>query len=242
MYTPDQLTKIVFFDLETAPNFESLDQLEERNPKMAELWSKRCEYLRSKFEENRDKTDEQLYLEKAALHAEFNRIVCASFGRITFANDQPNMIVKSYCSSDESEVIAGLVKVFNNFSKLKFCGHNIKRFDVPVACKRIIINGHELPRGLQIAELKPWEMPFIDTSEIWSFGAWQEGFTSLELFTTCLGIDTPKDDIRGEQVGEVFWQGDLERISSYCEKDVFATAQILLKLSGLELMSDYQQQ
>jgi hypothetical protein len=106
----------------------------------------------------------------------------------------------------------------------------------------MIYNNMNPSPNLQICDKKPWEVPFIDTSEVWSFGAWQEVFTSLELFATCLGIDTPKDDIRGEQVGEVFWQGDLDRISNYCEKDVFATGQILLKLSGLDLMSDYQQQ
>jgi hypothetical protein len=103
--------------------------------------------------------------------------------------------------------------------------------------------GEPLPKGLQVQNLKPWEMPFIDTSELWSFGAWQEGFSSLELLATSLGLDTPKDDIRGDQVGEVFWQDkDISRITKYCEKDVLATAQIILKLSDLPVVEDYQLQ
>jgi hypothetical protein len=75
MYSQSELTKAVFFDLETAAEFESLDELASANPKKAELWSKRCDYLRSRFEENKDLSDEQLYLEKAALAPEFARIV-----------------------------------------------------------------------------------------------------------------------------------------------------------------------
>jgi len=234
MYTQEELKKIVFFDIETASGFNNLDELCSNNPKLGEIWSKRCEYLRTRFEENRDKSDEQLYLEKSALHPEFNRIVCISFGRIAFEGNFPSMIIKSYCSSNEEEVLEGIIKVFSGFNGYKFSGHNIKRFDVPVICKRLLINSILLPDGLKIHNLKPWEMPFIDTSDIWSFGAWQEGFTSLDLLATSLGIDSPKDDIKGEEVSQVFWEtGDLNRISTYCEKDVKTVAQVLLKMSGL---------
>ena len=234
MYTQEQLTKMVFFDIETASGFESLDELQSFNPRMADLWSKRCEYLRSRFEENKEKTDEELYLDKSALHPEFNRIVCVSVGRLAFEGNFPNIILKSYCSADENEVLDGIIKVFNGFSKYSFCGHNVKRFDVPVICKRLLINELSLPDSLKIHNLKPWEVPFVDTSDIWSFGAWQEGFTSLDLLSASLNIDSPKDDLKGEEVSSVFWKdGDLARISTYCERDVKAVAQILLKLSNL---------
>lgn len=234
MYSKDKLSKVVFFDIETAPGKDSLGSLMEDDPKMADLWSKRCEYLRSKFQENSEKSDDDLYIEKAALHAEFNRIVCASFGRLTFSEDEAKIVVKSYSSFEELEILQNIEKVFTSFVNYEFCGHSIKRFDVPVMCKRMLINGIQLPKFLQIQNLKPWEVPFMDTSDIWSFGAWQEGFTSLELLSTCLGIPTPKDDIRGEEVGRVFWEeNDLPRIEAYCEKDVKAVADVLLKISGL---------
>jgi DNA polymerase elongation subunit (family B) len=209
---------------------------------MASLWSTRCEYLRSRFEENKDKSDEELYLEKAALTAEFGRIVCATFGRVTFAVDEPQAIIKSYISSDESEVLAGVDKVFNKFASLKFTGHNIKRFDIPYACKRILINGEALPKGLQVTNMKPWEMPFIDTSEVWSFGAWQEGFASLDLLATCLGLESPKEEMHGSEVGEYFRAGKLDEISKYCEQDVLATINVILKLSGQSIVEDYEKQ
>lgn len=248
MFTQTEIQKMVFFDLETASTYATLDELNAENPKMAELWSKRCEYLRARFDENKEMTDEQLYEVKAGLTPEFSRIVCASFGRVSFQNDDitgatPNLVMKSYSSFNEAEVLAGLQKVFTSFAAYKFVGHNIKRFDVPMMCKRILMSDNTLPKGLQIQNLKPWEMPFIDTSELWSFGAWQESYTSLELLVTSLGLETPKNDIKGEEVGRVFWkEKDIKRITKYCEKDVMATAQVILKLSGLPVVEDYQLQ
>jgi hypothetical protein len=239
MYTQEQLKGFVFFDLETASEYETLDSLSIEKPKMADIWSKRCDYLRKKWpEDNGDKTDEELYLDKAALTPEFNRIVCASFGRLDFNGLTPKMIIKSFSGPGESEILDGIEKVVEKFSKYTLVGHNIKRFDIPVMCKRFIINGYTLPSYLQVHNKKPWEMPFIDTSESWSFGAWQESFVSLELLMVSLGLDTPKDDIRGEEVSEVFWKtGDHQRIMEYCEKDVYALAQALLRMSGLTLMN-----
>lgn len=248
MYTQKELQKTVFFDLETAPAFASLNDLREDNPKMAELWEKRCDYLRTRFEENANLSNDELYLQKAALTPEFARIVCASFGRLSFSGDditgiESSMVIKSYSSEKESEILDGIEAVFTKFAAYKFCGHNIKRFDIPMLCKRLLINGKQLPKGLQVQNLKPWEMPFIDTSDLWSFGAWQESFTSLELLVTSLGLDTSKDDIKGEEVGRVFWEErDTARIAKYCKKDVFATAQAVLKLSNITVVEDYQVQ
>jgi len=247
MFNESEIQKMVFFDLETASSHQSLNHLNDENPKMADLWSKRCEYLRSRFEENREMSDEQLYDAKAALTPEFSRIICATFGRVTFADvdelSQPSLLIKNYSSFNEKDVLNGIIKIFNGFSSYKFAGHNIKRFDVPMMCKRIIMSGFPLPRGLQLQNLKPWEMPLIDTSDLWSFGAWQESFVSLELLATSLDLPSSKEDIRGDQVTDVFWkERGLDRITKYCEKDVLSVAQIVLKLSGLPIVQDYQLQ
>ena len=242
MYSQSELTKAVFFDLETAAEYESLDLLLLANKKKAELWSKRCDYLRLRFEENKYLTDEELYVEKAALTPEFARIVCATFARLSWTEEGPSLIVKSYSSDSEIEVLEGIHKVFEKFFNLKFVGHNIKRFDVPMMCKRLLINGYPLPKGLLIHNLKPWEMPFIDTSEVWSFGAWQEGFTSLDLLATSIGLDSPKEEIQGSEVNSYFWKGEIEKITKYCERDVMTTTNILLKLSGLSIVKDYAYQ
>jgi hypothetical protein len=241
MYTLTQLKNIVFFDLETASGHKNLDELNSENPALASLWSKRCNYLRDKFEENADKTDEELYDDKAALHPEFNRIVCASFGRLTGDEDNINMVVKSYHGDDEGEILDGIDNVLAKFSTMNLCGHNIKRFDIPVMGKRFLINGKSLPKSLMLYGAKPWDMPFIDTGDIWSFGAWQEGFASLELITAVLGLPTPKSDIRGEEVSGVFWNtGDHMRIAEYCARDVKALADVLLNISKLPSIEGFE--
>jgi hypothetical protein len=112
------------------------------------------------------------------------------------------------------------------------CAHNGKEFDFPYLCRRMVINGISLPGLLQISGKKPWEIPHLDTMEMWKFGDFKS-YTSLNLLAHALGIPTPKDDIDGSMVGEVYWsQKDLKRISTYCEKDVLTAAQVFLRLIG----------
>jgi predicted PolB exonuclease-like 3'-5' exonuclease len=125
--------------------------------------------------------------------------------------------------------------VYNKIPGATYCGHNIKRFDVPFIAKRLAINGLAIPINFQIFKMKTWEIPFLDTSDVWSFGAWQESYCSLELLCNSLGVPTPKDGVVGKEVGEVYYNGGIDRIVEYCEKDVEATCKVLLKLSNLDI-------
>ncbi|MGH2643823.1 MAG: ribonuclease H-like domain-containing protein, partial [Chitinophagaceae bacterium] len=119
-----------------------------------------------------------------------------------------------------------------------FCGHNIKEFDIPYICRRAVINGLELPERLQLYGKKPWEVNMLDTLHLWRFGD-HKNYTSLNLMATVMNIPTPKDDIDGSQVAEVYWkQHDLPRIAHYCEKDVLTVAQLLLQFKQLPLLSE----
>lgn len=236
MFYPNQLEKMLFFDIETAGLVKSSSELSE---KMQELWAVRSEILRtqlaSKYPDNKDKTDDELFQMKSALHAEFGRVVCVSFGKMKFVNEIPTAQIVSYSGEDEIDILEKSFKLMTGMAKngVKPVGHNIKRFDVPFLCKRAFINKIELATPLQIWDKKPWETSLVDTSELWSFGAWQEGFTSLDLLATVLGVDSSKDDIKGDQVHENFWAGNIDRITEYCQKDVVALMQIALVLSGL---------
>jgi hypothetical protein len=95
----------------------------------------------------------------------------------------------------------------------------------------MIINGLTLPNVLNTAGKKPWEIKHIDTMELWKFGDYKS-FTSLELLAHILNIPTPKDDIDGSRVFEVYWKdGNLSRIAEYCQKDVRTLAQVFLRLN-----------
>lgn len=77
----------------------------------------------------------------------------------------------------------------------------------------------------------------LDTLQLWRFGDFKH-YISLKLLTAVMGIDTPKDDIDGSMVGKVYWEEkDLERIAAYCQKDVLAVAQLLLKFKRLPALT-----
>ena len=93
---------------------------------------------------------------------------------------------------------------------------------------------------LDIAGKKPWEIQHVDTLELWKFGDYKH-YTSLDLLTAIFDIPSPKSDINGSQVNEVYWkQNDLKRIAEYCQNDVIAIVQLLHKYSGMKLLSDKQ--
>lgn len=236
MFDSYQLEKFLFFDIETAGEKASFSQLD---PKKQELWSKRAEILRTqlgdKYPDNKDKDDSALFEMKSALQAEFGRVVCVSFGKIKFVDGVPTAQIVSYSGDDEVEILRNSFKLMTGLAKngVKLIGHNVKRFDVPFLCKRAFIHSIEPAVPLQVWDKKPWEIAINDTSELWSFGAWQEGFTSLDLLATVLGIDSPKEDINGSEVHNTYYSGQIDRIREYCQRDVVTLMQITLRLSGL---------
>lgn len=236
MFTRTQLEKIIFFDIETAGYESSLDELSSR---LQELWKKRAEYLRTtlstKYPENSGLSDDDMYQMKSALQAEFGRVVCVSFGRIKFDDaGEPRAQILSYAGTDEKTLLVQSFDLIEKFGKTgaKLAGHNIKRFDIPFLCKRSFINGLTPPPALQVWDMKPWEIPVIDTSELWSFGAWQEGFTSLDLLTAALGLPSPKDEMNGSEVHSNFYNGKINEIQHYCQKDVISLIRVMLALAG----------
>jgi len=77
----------------------------------------------------------------------------------------------------------------------------------------------------------------LDTLEMWKFGDYKN-YTSLNLLARTLNIPTPKDDIDGSMVADVYWkQKDLTRIVTYCQKDVATVVQVYLRLNGEAIIS-----
>ncbi|MCR5039910.1 MAG: 3'-5' exonuclease [Bacteroidales bacterium] len=223
-------SKILFLDIETVSQEKSFDQLSER---MQTLWAKKAEQISKSDEEA---SAESLY-ERSAIYAEFGKIVCISVG---FFNGN-RFRLKSFCSHDEKAMLqefATMLERYYNTFDAQLCAHNGKEFDFPFIARRMLINGVEIPRILQVAGKKPWETQFIDTMELWKFGDYKT-YTSLELLCAVLDIPTPKDDINGSEVGRVYWQeNNLERIQTYCQKDVLAIAQLMRRYNYLPLISE----
>jgi uncharacterized protein YprB with RNaseH-like and TPR domain len=226
------LENILFLDIETVPQASEFNDIDEVTQS---LWEKKAGYL-AKNEES----PEEIY-EKAGIYAEFGKIVCISCGFVTRQAGVKHFRIKSFFGDDEKKLLSD----FNNMLDRHFyqddqylCAHNGKEFDFPYIARRTLINGLKLPKMLNIAGKKPWEIKHLDTMELWKFGDYKH-YTPLSLLTHIFGIPTPKDDIDGSDVAKVYWKDkDLERIVVYCQKDVLALAQLFMKYRGEDLIEE----
>ncbi|MCK5781290.1 MAG: 3'-5' exonuclease [Flavobacteriales bacterium] len=233
MDTQIQLSKILFLDIETVPEYENFDELSDT---MKELYAKKTEFQRKD-----DYSVADYYSERAGVLSEFSKIVCISAGYIfTDSSGHLSFKVKSFFSHEEKEILLEFKELLDaRYSSYDsyLCAHNGKEFDYPFIARRMIINGISLPVSLDIAGKKPWEVRHLDTMELWKFGDYKH-YTSIKLLTEVLNIPSPKDDIDGSEVASVYYiEKDLQRIATYCEKDTFTVAQIFLRLKGMEIIS-----
>lgn len=229
------LTKIMFLDIETVPQKRTLDELPDN---LAHLWEEKFISLQKFFSDKlgEDVTPGEAYSNSAGIYAEYGKIVCISVGFIYYKEGEMFFRTKSFAGDDEPTILRDFAQLINdswNTSAHLFCGHNIKEFDIPYICRRMVVNQVVIPAILNVAGKKPWETSFLDTMELWKFGD-KKSYTSLKLLTAIFGIPTPKDDIDGSQVAQVYYQErDIQRIAVYCQKDVLATAQVFLRMNQL---------
>ena len=225
------LNDILFLDIETVPLHEQYSEL---SAETQMLWEEKTRYQR------KEEFSAEEFYDRAGIWAEFGKIVCISVGYFSFRHQQRTFRVTSFTGEEKNllEDFSRLVNEhFSRPNKLS-CAHNGKEFDFPYISRRMIINGIEIPQKLQLFGKKPWEIPHLDTMEMWKFGDYKH-YTSLKLLAHILGIPSPKDDIDGSEVRNVFYnEGDIDRIATYCEKDTITVAQILLRFRNDTLLDD----
>ncbi len=220
--------EILFVDIETVPIAPEFG-------KLAENWQKLWNH-KMKFRIDEGEVSEDLY-QSAGIYAEFGRIICISAGYVVQKQGEAHFRVKSFYDNDEKILISNFFTALEKFArsgKHKLCAHNGQEFDFPYIARRAIVHGLNLPKILDIAGAKPWEIKdqLLDTLQLWKFGDYKH-YTSLSLLCELFDIPTPKDDIDGSQVARVYWEdNDLDRIIRYCEKDTMAVANLLLRYKG----------
>jgi uncharacterized protein YprB with RNaseH-like and TPR domain len=225
------LENILFLDIETVPETQHFSELDTTKQ---DLWE-----AKSRYQRKEEFSAEEFY-DRAGIWAEFGKIICISVGYFTNQGNTRLFRTTSFYGEERN-----LLKDFKNllishFSQAKhlLCAHNGKEFDFPYIARRMIIHNIELPYKLNLFGKKPWEVPHLDTLELWKFGDYKT-FTSLKLMTNVLGIPSPKDDIDGSEVYRVYYEeNNIDRIITYCEKDTIAVAQIFLRLRGDSILTD----
>jgi 3'-5' exonuclease len=224
--TKTELEKILFLDIETVPVVYLYSDLEETTK---ELWDKKWQW-------NKDVSAAEQY-GKAGIYAEFAKVIVIGLGYY----HHNKFRVKTLASANELEILdqfSELLKQYFNTSSHLLCAHNGKEFDFPFLCRRFLINNLPLPKILQIQGLRPWEVKHIDTMDLWKFGD-VKNFSSLNLLANVLGIPSPKDDMDGSMVGKTFYEDhNLQKIETYCKKDVITLARVYNRFAGIGNLSE----
>ena len=222
------IEEVLFIDIETVP---LVPHFEELTGKWQKLWEHKM-----KFQIENGEPADNLY-ERAGIYAEFGKIICISAGYVFQKKGVVYFRVKSFYDDDEKKLTGNFFNALEQFSKAgkkRLCAHNGQEFDYPYIARRALVNGLKLPKILDVAGAKPWEVKdvLIDTLQLWKFGDYKH-YTSLSLLCELFDIPTPKDDIDGSQVARVYWEdNDIDRIIKYCEKDTLAVANLILKYKG----------
>lgn len=227
------LSDLLFIDIETVPGAPHFQDLPEA---WRSLWMGK---ISKTVPENI--LPEDSYAERAGIFAEFGRVVCISAGYFYFEkNEEIFFKIKSIAGNQEDELLKNFFNLIEKFRekrpRFSFAGHNIKEFDIPFICRRTMANQITLPLFLNFSGMKPWEVNMVDTLQFWKFGDFKN-YTSLSLLSAVLGIPTPKDDIDGSMVRQVYYEEkNISRIVEYCQKDVIAVANIVLRFRNLPLL------
>lgn len=227
----------LIIDIETVSGSENVEHL---SPALKAHWDRKAGFIRNPDEKPAD----ELYLDRAAIYAEFGKIIVIGIGFYYENKGVPALRVKSLASDNEKELLTEfkhLIEGKFDQENLKLCAHNGKEFDFPYLCRRMLVNDIKIPWSLNTSGKKPWEIQHVDTMELWKFGDWKS-FTSLDLLTTIFEIPSSKTDMDGSMVTKTYYEekDGLKKIEEYCRKDVVATAQLYLRLNNLPLIAPDQ--
>lgn len=233
-----RLENLLLIDIETVPvsrDFASLPEI------WQQLWTQKTE---RSLPENTSAAE--YYGQRAGVMAEFSKIICISIGyfHVSQADKKMQLRIKSFAGDDEPALLKDFLSTVKQMEAVNkhwsFAGHNIKEFDIPFICRRLLINSISIPHNLDFQNMKPWETNLVDTFQYWRFGDYKN-FTSLNLLAACLNVPSPKDDIDGSMVAAVYYEEkNLPRIVTYCQKDVVTVANIVLRFKNMELLTEEQ--
>jgi DNA polymerase elongation subunit (family B) len=225
---------VLFIDIETIRCEENLTP----ESQMYEAWKYKARYGNEMSRKTGEPaTDEEFFVEKAALYAPFAKVVC-----VTLAKKTPEGLKKrTYYGEDEAEILASLAEDLVAFKraspKTVFCGFNIVGFDMPMLTKRMLVNRVPLPEMLDVAHKKPWDVEVIDLSLLWKGTSfYQDSFVAV---CAAMGVPSPKQGLDGSQVSDAYYEGRLEEIAKYCDEDVLATARLYYRFLNIEEELNY---
>ena len=223
---------VLFLDIETVGMTESHSHLTER---FKTQWARKASFLKRQ----ETQTDEDLFYERAGIYAEFGKVIVIAVGKFVDNGGVLTLKTKYFSNDDEKTLLLDFKAMLDKAdSSTKLCAHNGKEFDFPFLSRRMLVNGIALPSLLNLSGKKSWEVPHLDTMEMWKFGDYKH-YTSLDLLLALFNIPSSKGTMDGSKVNEVYYrEKNLKKIAEYCVNDVVAVAQLFLKMKGLPLIEE----
>jgi hypothetical protein len=228
------INTLAVLDIETVGVCGTFEELKDKYPRLASLWTERSKWLKDRYNNNTELSVSELWELKSGLHAEFAKVICITFGVFDEAGG-PHKLV-SYSGDDEVEILTSANTVLNRIHSQGrvIAGHTIERFDLPFMWKRMLVNKIRPAEVLTTWNKKPWQLTHFDVAKFWSGGAWQEGFTSLDTMSALFDVKSPKAEMQASRVHNIYWmEGGIEKIKDYCEGDVTVTMDVIKILSDI---------
>ena len=221
---------ILFVDIETVTAEPAYDQL---SPVMQRAWQRKAHALHRPD----DLTIADFYFERGGIYAEFGKIIVISVGFFhTLEDDSTELRIKCISGDDEKELLNNFKETVLKFDqkKLQLCAHNGKEFDFPYLCRRMLVNDVALPTSLDLGGMRSWQVPHIDTMQLWKFGDYKS-YTPLELLAAVFNLEVDDTDaIEGSDINRVYHQeNDLGKITRFCKRNIGLLAQVYLRLKSM---------
>ena len=211
--------ELFHFDIEVAGQYKDFTEFEKNDERGSKLF--KSKYQKMGWDEKYENIYEA-YLDNAGIVPTYGRIVCISFGYLDNGQER----ISSFYGDDEKEI----VEKFNNLLKkietksFNLSGFRIAYFDVPWIMHKLAKYGIKPADIITTYNKKPWEMRITDMSDDWrSEFAWAFSFDEM-----CyeLGVESPKDNMNGSEVHIAYWEGRVNDVRTYCEKDVKASIKV----------------
>lgn len=170
--------------------------------------------------------DEMAAIQRAGLHPEFGMVCSIGVAPYGTSDDTP-MVQTAKDEDEEKEALKGLATLLDEDCKV--VGHNVKRFDIPYLVKAYLRHNMEIPKALRQSNEKNW----LDTMEILAMGG-----TQMSLRAACLnmGIPDPKVKCCGDNIYDMFINGEMEAIAEYNNNDVCVTREVYDRILKSHMM------
>lgn len=212
--------ELFHFDIECASQYKDFDTFKLNDIIGAKLFENKFEKMNWK---DKYSSIDDAYSDQAGIITTYGRICCISFGYI---NNEGESMISSYYGEDEKEIVTKFNNLLMKIEKKNFnlCGFRILYYDIVFLLHKLHKYKIKPANIIYLYNKKPWETRITDMAEDWKLKfAWQSSFDEV-----CyeLGIESPKDQMSGKEVTSKYWDGKVEEIKNYCEKDVKASIEV----------------